>query len=313
MASGPHPLQEALDRATDATRAVVDLFDIARERKPKEAASGREGRPDARQVSLYKAVIATSVGAIEETFEALLVAGLKGIGVPDAALNRISGAISRSMQSPSPDNLDRLFTDYLKFKPSSYWSAYLMHSPAVNRPVKRADERLDYRYIHTAYTLFREFQNKELSDVLQRFLWIRHSFAHQDSSRAIFTKDEQRLLWELRANKARPGAETSFVESVSTTCAVILNANAQLNEDPLVNWTVHETHAVNALFLYIGLVMSTCSALADDLEDSGVRVSDYDRLVLRVRKGGWREWHTGHSFDTPNVDLEPGTGYGEIR
>lgn len=77
MPGAPHPLQSALDRATAATYTVVDLLDIARARKP--ATSGREGRTDARQVSLYKAVIASSVAAVEETFEALAVAGLRGL------------------------------------------------------------------------------------------------------------------------------------------------------------------------------------------------------------------------------------------
>src|ERR1700722_18292321 len=125
MTARPHPLQAALDRATSATYTVADLIDIARARKP--STGPREGRTDARQVSLYRAVIASSVGAIEETFEAMTVAGLSSLGTPPLALSRLAMAIAKSMQSPNPQNLDNLLGDYLGFTPSDYWDAHLAY------------------------------------------------------------------------------------------------------------------------------------------------------------------------------------------
>lgn len=303
MAGGPHPLQSALDRATVATYTVIDLLDIARARKP--STSGREGRTDARQVSLYKAVIASSVGALEETFEALAAAGIEGLGTPPAALSRISMAIAKGMQSPSPQNLDNLLGDYLGFKPSDHWSAHLAYSPAAYRRSDLADKSLDHRLIYTAYAGFREFRQDALSEVLGRFVRIRNSFAHQDTSSTIFTRPEQATLRTLCARKAKAGSETTFVESVSTTCAVTLDANAAVTEDPIVRWTVHETHAVNAMLLYVGLVASSCDALATHLESTGgITVSAHERLVFRVQDGRWWDWNHGHSFGTSNVDFE---------
>ncbi len=298
-----HPLQSALDRATAATFTVVDLIDIARARKP--SSSGREGRTDAKQVSLYRALVASSVAALEETFEALTVAALAGLGTPRAAISTLTIAIAKSLQSPSPRNLDSLLGDYVGFTPSDHWSAHLAHSPVAYRRSDLADKSLDHRLIFTAYTNFRDFAGSELSDVLARFVRIRNSFAHQDTSTTIFTRPEQGHLRTLRRRKALPGAESVFVESVSTTCAVTLDANAPSTADPVVRWTLHETHAVNALLMYVGLVASTTDALAVHLEATGGPViAKHDRLVLRVQDGRWWDWNHGHSFGTTNVDFE---------
>jgi hypothetical protein len=303
MTIGPHPLQAALDRATTATYTVVDLIDIARARKPSSGV--REGRTDARQASLYRAVIASSVAAIEETFEALTVAGLSSLGTPTPALSRIAIAIGKGMQSPNPQNLDNLLGDYLGFKPSDYWDAHLAYSPPAYRRSDLADKSLDYRMIYTTYVGFRSFAHAELSDVLGRFVKIRNSFAHQDTSSTIFTKPQQEQLKTLRTRKAIARTEAAFVEAVSATCAVTLNANAPVTDDPVVRWTVHETQAVNALLLYVGTVVSVCDALARHLESSaGVLISSHDRLTLRVQDGRWWDWSREHTFGATNVAFE---------
>lgn len=303
MPATPHPLQTALDRATTATYTVIDLLDIARTRKP--AGAGREGRTDARQASLYKAIVASCVAALEETFEAFAEAGLRSLGTPAPALSRISTAISKGMQSPNPQNLDNLLCDYLGFKPSEHWSAHLAHSPAAYRRSNLADQTLDHRLIYTANTGFRAFERDALSSTLSRFVRIRNSFAHQDTSTAIFSKAELSLLRTLRKRKAASEPEIEFVESVSATCAVTLDRNAPESENPLIRWTLHEVHAVNVLLLYLGLVASTGNALADHLETTGgIRVSDYDRLVFRVQKGRWCDWDRSHEFSHTNVDFQ---------
>lgn len=305
MSREQHPLQPALDRATAATYTVVDLLDIARDRKPTAPASGREGRPDARQASLYKAAIASSVAAIEETFEAFATAGLQGLGTPPRALNRLSTAIAKSLQSPNPQNLANLLQDYLGFDPRDHWAAHLSHSPAAYRQVKRKDADIDYKLLYTAYSRSREFTGSDLSNVVGRFVKIRNSFAHQDTSSIIFTKPEQDGLRTLRQRPAASSTEIEFVESISTTCAVTLDAKSPQDDDPVVKWTVHETHAVNSLLMYIGLVISTCNALADHLETTGgISLTDFDRLTLRVQDGRWMDWGGRFSFGAANVDFE---------
>lgn len=300
MTANPHPLQAALDRATSATYTVVDLIDIARERKP--AASGREARPDARQTSLYRAVIAASVAAIEETFESLAVAGLASLGTPAPALTRLTVTIGKTLQSPNPQNLDNLLGDYLGFMPSDHWTAHLAYSPAANRRAKLVDPNLDHRLMFTTYSGFRAFTGRELTSVVGRFVKIRNSFAHQDTSTTIFTKPEQAMLRALRTRKAQATDEVLFVEGISTGCAVTLDARSLSTADPVVSWTIHETQAVNALLVFIGLVVSVSDALALHLESTaGVNVSAFDPLTLRVQTGRWWDWSRGHNFSSTNI------------
>ncbi|MEV6849899.1 hypothetical protein [Actinoplanes sp. NPDC051411] len=245
------------------------------------------------------------MAAIEETFESLTLAGLAGIGTPQRATSMIAGAVGKGFQSPNPQNIDSLLGDYLGFKPSDHWSAHLAYSKPAYRAQKLSDTSLDHRLIFSAYAWFREFKGDELSSVLARFVKIRNSFAHQDTSKTIFAKREQDLLKRLRLRRASSNDEAAFVEATSATCAVILNANAAASDDPVVHWTLHETQAINALLIYIGIVMSTCDALAVHLENSAqVQIASFDKLVLRVQEGRWCAWDRNHNFTTPNIDFE---------
>jgi hypothetical protein len=302
MSANPHPLQTALDRTTAATYTAIDLLDIADQRKP-VSEDGKPGRPDARQLSLYGAIVSSCIAAIEEAFEALTLAGLTGLGVPPAAMSRLAGVIGRSMQSPNPENLDRLMGDYLGFRPSDCWTAHLAHSPAVNVHYNLKDQSLDHRHMYTTFALSRPFDRKELSGVLARFVRIRNYFAHQDASVRIFEKSALQHLGALCNRPASSAVEKAFLETVSATCAVTLDANASPTDDPVAGWTLHETHPRNALFLCIGIVASACGSLAQHLESSGILISSYDRLLLRAQEGKWSEWTEGLTFGTSNVDF----------
>ncbi|MDD9153585.1 hypothetical protein PUY80_13500 [Plantibacter flavus] len=249
-------------------------------------------------------MIASVVAALEETFEALTVQGLHSLGTPAPALERLTVAIGKGMQSPNPQNLDNLLGDYLGFKPSIHWSARLAHSAAAYKRSHLADKSRDYRLIYTIYARSSRFHGSALSDILSRFVKIRNSFAHQDTSTAIFSKAQRETLVTLRTRKAASPTEVAFVEAISATCAVTLDANAHRTADPVVRWTLHESHAVNALLLYLGVVASTADALAVHLEAAGVSIASYDRLVLRAQEGRWTDWTAGHLFSTPNVDFE---------
>lgn len=300
----PHPLQAALDRAGAAIITAVDLLDIARERKP-TSPTGREGRTDARQVSLYRAVVAATVAAIEESFESMTVCGLQALGTPTRASSRIAVAISKGMQSPNPQNLDNLMGDYLSYSPAASWSAHLAHSQAMYRRSQLADATLDYRLFHTNYNEFKLFAGKDLSDVLGRYVRIRNSFAHQDTSSAIFTKPQEDLLKRLAKRKASSADEISFVEALTAICAVTLDAKAPDGVDPIVRWTLHETHAVNALLMYVGLIVSTADGLAVHLDRAaGVPIASFDRLTFQIQTGRWWDWNRGHAFGSTNVDFE---------
>jgi hypothetical protein len=297
-----HPLQTALDRATQASFTLVDLLDIARARKP--VTNGREGRTDARQSSLYRAVVAASMAALEETFESLTVSSLSAVGVPGPALSRITTAIGKGMQSPNPQNLDALMNDYLGFEPSGHWSAYLSYSVPAYKRLEFKDQSINRRLIHTTATEFEAFTGPQLNDVLSRFVKIRNSFAHQDTSTTIFTKSQRAMLASLKQRKAQGVQEIAFVEGVNSTCSVTLNVLAGPLEDPVYRWTLHELHAINSLLAYVGIISSTTSALAEHLESTAnIRISDYDKLVLRVQDGGWWYWSKQHDFSSTHVQF----------
>jgi hypothetical protein len=302
VSANPHPLQTALDRTTAATYTAIDLLDIADQRKPVNE-DGKVGRPDARQLSLYGAIISSCIAAIEEAFEGLTLAGLASLGVPPAAMSSLAVVIGKSMQSPNPENLDRLMGDYLGFRPSNHWTAYLAHSPAVNVHYHLKDQSLDHRHMYTTFASSRPFARKELSGILARFAKIRNYFAHQDASVKVFKGDELQQLRALRNRPANSASEEAFLEVISATCAVTLDANASPTENPVVDWTLHETHPRNALFLCIGIVASTCDSLALHLESSGILISSYDRLTLCAQEGKWSEWTEGFTFGTSNVDF----------
>lgn len=304
VTANPHPLQAALDRATTATFTVVDLIDIARDRKP-VSPLGREGRTDARQVSLYRAVIASTVAAIEDTFETFISAGLRYLGTPEPALGRLQTVIGKALQSPNPQNLDNILGDYLGFQPSDHWFAHLACSAPAYSRVRQKDASLDHRNIFTVYAETQEFEKRDLSEVLARFVRIRNSFAHQDVITSIFSKSEQSALRRLCGQKASTVSDSRLVRSISATCAVTLNADASRDEDPLVRWTLHETHAINALLLYLGLVASTCDALASHLSTlTQGGHGGFDRMTLKVQTGRWCDWSRDLDFSTPNVDFD---------
>lgn len=298
MATTPHPLQTALDRTTAATYSAVDLIDIAHQRKA-TSVDGKITRPDARQVSLYHAAIASSVAAIEDSFEGLTLAGIHSLGVNHVVLERLATVVGRALQSPQPDEIDKLMSGFFEgFRPSEHWSADLRYSEAAYRKVKRTGN--SHRYIHTIYNPTKTFRGKELADAVSRFVKMRNSFAHQDASVTLFNKQQKDAFKRLRAKKASSRQDIEMVEAINATCAVVLDAGQDGASTPLVEWTVHETHAINSLCLCIGLVMSSCSALADHL---GMNASKYEPLHLCVQKGRWSELAVGILAPTPGIDL----------
>lgn len=121
-----HPLQNALKRAEIALFTVTDLLEIAdRRRKP-------NARPDARQDSLYRAIVLASIGALEEAREALI---LEAVNVGDDP-GRKATAESRvpwALQNPSPKQIRKVMGAHLSFDPTPFWRVRLSTSLPVRR------------------------------------------------------------------------------------------------------------------------------------------------------------------------------------
>lgn len=279
-----HPLQPALDRSARALCTVTDLLEIAKGRK------SPEGRSDARQASLYRAVVTASVGVVEEATEALIAETLRSQGVTSTGMALLESTIARLMQNPNSSEIRKLMAAFVGFDPTSSLQIRLRTSaPAfrVPRPVGAQTSR----QLWTIYNQERSWTGSDAAEVLDRFVKIRHSFAHQDSSVVLFTKPEVDMIRRrLSTRRATSGEEVDLVEKLNATCAVRVLSPAPAPQDPVRDWRLHETHAVNALLATAGVVTSLADGLADFLDSSvGVPRSAFDPLHLNIERGEWVE------------------------
>ena len=128
-------MQAALDSASLAFPAATDLIVIAYERKPHAKVAGRAGRTDARQRSLYRALIAARTAAGEESFEALTFAGTRALGLPQSADAHVRGMIGRGPQSPRQKSLKPPMKGFLDFDPTATWRATLSFSEEAHKRI----------------------------------------------------------------------------------------------------------------------------------------------------------------------------------
>jgi hypothetical protein len=124
---------------------------------------------------------------------------------------------------------------------------------------------------------------------MDRFVKIRHAFAHQDSSVPLLTKKEvDRVRSALSKSKASTPGDVSFIEGLNAACAVRVLNPVGATQDPVHDWRLHETHALNALLCTLGVVSSMADGLACFLEqNAGIQRTAHDALQLRVQQGSW--------------------------
>jgi hypothetical protein len=277
----PHPLQAALDRVTMALYTSTDLMEIAQRRK------APNGRSDVRQASLYRATVASCVGTLEEATEALICEALRCQGAnPGMAL--IQTAVARLMQTPNSDEVRRLMSGFLGYDPVPDWTVRLRTSaPAHKHPAPVGTSMA--RELWTIYDQERTWSGTDAATVMDRFVRIRHAFAHQDSSVSLLTKKEvDRVRSALSKSKASAPDDISFVEGLNAACAVRVLNPVGVTQDPVHDWRLHETHALNALLCTLGVVSSMTDGLACFLEQhAGVQRTAHDALQLRVQQGSW--------------------------
>ena len=278
----PHPLQPALDRSSEALLTATDLIEIAQTRK------AANGRSDARQASLYRAIVAAAVGVVEEATEALATEALRAQGLQPGAMVIIEATIARLMQTPNSEGIRKLLEAFVGFDPTPCLVVRLRTSA----PAFRSPETLGARTSHNLWTIYNEeraWAGADAAEVLDRFVRIRHSFAHQDSSVVVFSKKEVTLLrTALVARKAASTAEIAAVEKLNATCATRVLTPTSSSQDPVRDWRLHETHALNALLLTAGVVASIADGLADHLEaTAGLQRTSFAPLNLQVERGAW--------------------------
>lgn len=282
----PHPLQAALDRATVALYTSIDLLDIAAMRNP------RTGSPDARQPSLYRATVASCVATLEEATEALTCEALRCQGA-NLGMTLIERAVAKVMQTPRPDKIRELMSGFLGYNPIPDWKVRLRTAPASftspKKPVTVNGSAV--MQLWTYYGQERDWSGRDAATVMNRFVKIRHAFAHQDSSIRLLEADEVRLVRTVlsRAKASNPRDE-SFVEQLNAVCAVQVLNPVGATQDPIHDWRLHDSHALNVLLCTLGVISSMADGLARFLEQHvGVQRTAYDPLQLRVQEGSWVE------------------------
>ena len=275
-----HPLQPALDRSSRALRTVTDLIEIANARK------ATNGRSDARQASLYRAIVAASVGSVEEATEALVVEALRSGGIPSISMTMLEATVSKVMQVPNSSEIRKVMTAFLGYDPTPDLKVKLRTSAPAFRGPSSVGTRTS-RHLWTVYNQDRSWAGSDAAQVLDRFVKIRHSFAHQDSSVVVLSKSEVALLRNhLSKRLAATADEVNMVERLSAACAVRVWTTVADGQDPVRDWRLHETQAVNALLTAAGVVASMADGLANFFDTSGaVSRSAFDPLLLDVEKG----------------------------
>jgi hypothetical protein len=278
----PHPLQAALDRVTVALYTSTDLLEIAQTRKKPS------GRSDERQKSLYRATVASCVGTLEEAAEALTCEALRCQGIN---MRLIQVTVARVMQNPHSEGIRELMTGFLDYDPILDWIIRLRTSAPAYRDPKTVGTKTAYN-LWTAYRQERVWTGAEAARVMNRFVRVRHAFAHQDSSISLLTSAEVgRVRAVLSKAKAFEPSDVSFVEALNAVCAVRVLNPVGPTDDPVHDWRLHETHALNALFCTLGVISSMTDGLARFLEqNAGVQRAAYDKLQLGVPEGSWAEW-----------------------
>jgi hypothetical protein len=284
VTAADHPLQAALDRSSRALLTATDLVEIAQTRK------SAGGRSDARQASLYRAIVAASVGVVEEATEALVTEALRAQGLQSRAMAIIESTIARLMQNPNSAEIRKVMEAFVGFDPTPCLALRLRTSA----PAYRNAEAVGARTSHNLWTIYneeRDWKGSDAAEVLDRFVRIRHSFAHQDSSVVLFSKSEVTLLrTTLGARKAVGPVEVGAVERLNATCATRVFTPSSGSQDPVRDWRLHETHALNALLMTAGVVASMADGLADHLASTaGHPRSKYAPLALAVEEGAWLE------------------------
>lgn len=177
---------------------------------------------------------------------------------------------------------------YLGFDPIDALKVRLRTSaPAYRKPIQVGEKEV--HELWTIYNQSRLWSGVEAAEVWDRFVKVRHSFAHQDSSVTLFSKREVATLRDsLAARKASTREEIDFVERTTAVVAVrVLNPSPH-PDDPVHDWRLHETQTINSLLAAAGFISSMAEGLADYLDGvGGAARADFEPLYLGVEEGDW--------------------------
>lgn len=305
-----NPFQYAADSATAASYTLTDLFEINDERRDAlKRGRQKRGRPDSRQISLYKSIITSSIAALEEFIESFILVGFLEVSrLEDESFrssenlkNFLSRKIGREMQNPTPSRISSMSQQYLGYKITDDWKANLYSSQIRYKVVERKKGRNKVELSSQSYTNV-SLSGSQVVSVLDKFCKVRNSFAHQDSSVNVFSSKEIQKFENIIHTREISDGQKDMLEVISCSSAFFLKEKIKPGEDPLLSWTVHERHCINSLYLFLNLVTSSIDGVMNYLSKKyGV---EYDPVVFEIEKGRWaKHLEKNEVFGSENVSL----------
>ncbi|HJD51096.1 MAG TPA: hypothetical protein H9908_04445 [Candidatus Rothia avistercoris] len=294
-----HPFQNALDTATAASYTLTDLFEINYQRREWQKGDKEKlGRPDSRQVSLYKSIITSSIAALEEFIEGLIFTSFLEINrlqdnnftSTEMLEDFLRGRLSRDMQNPSSSNIGNLSKKYLGINITEFWEGELFSSQINYKVVGRKKGEDKVELASQSY-LKKRCDNKDINLILNKFILVRNSFAHQDSSISVFKPDEIKRFRKILEEKSIDEESKEKIGVIACALSFFLKESPGRHDDPLLSWTVHERHCINSLYLYFNIVTSLTSGIIGYLEENfKANYSSFQPLVFSIEDGAWSKY-----------------------
>lgn len=176
-----NPLQSPIDGMTGYLRDAQMIHRVTQERLAQLTAArqaqgkGGNGQPGAEHSALNRSVVVAAVGALEAFNEDLAITAQKHHPQARPRLNNwynIAGG-GGMVQTPSPNNLRKLFWTFFRYDPPDDW-----------------DWRVQVASIETGGTgtwriATTQLAKMQASQLLDTMVKVRHGFAHQDKDQKL--------------------------------------------------------------------------------------------------------------------------------
>lgn len=178
-----NPLQSPVDAMTGYLRDAQMIHRVTQQRlgqltAARQANAGRgNGQPGAEHSALNRGVVVAAVGALEAFSEDLAITAQTYHPAAKPPLNNwyhIAGT-SGMVQTPSPNNLRKLFWTFFRYDPLDDWAW----------EVQVAD--IETGGTGTWRTGTTQLAKAEASQFLDTMVKVRHGFAHQDKDQKLVT------------------------------------------------------------------------------------------------------------------------------
>ena len=232
---------------------------------------------------MYRAAVAASVGALEESIESLCNETVQFLDRADTLTGFIQRNVSQRLQAPNSNNIRGLLKDLFGIDIRENWTGFLQGaSPPKSSPVTNHKAGITTTLYNRDYSP----QGKSFEELLDCFVHIRHSFAHQDLTKKVLTPltpKPESLLKEMARGEWGDNHK-GLALKVSCVCCVKMYpiSTVPYPENPVVDWWLRETHAWNAFKVVLGSIARVAGELENYLAQRSIDMEKYAPMTLHV-------------------------------